>query len=238
MPFPSSRLPAYSTKGLSRWNLAAETGRVVLVRDGHASTCDAVARCNLAEAVGQLVLWLGKEPNQGRARQHRPENFQASVQLVMKAGDDNCFLRDERHTNTRRPEQVRGKNDGVVAVPMAQNVLEETGHGELEAQPADLVVEVREGAGLYGQLRRQRRPAVVAHDGEPPHGEPIFLARPLRELVGPGVVVDRASREHFDLEALLGEPERCLPRDVLRPPEHAGPETGRNKGQLHLAPPP
>ena len=125
--------------------------------------------------MGQVALGAREEPHQGWFRQYRPEHVEAGVALVVEAGDDDGPFSYEREADARRPEQVRRKDDRVIALALPEEVLEQRGHAEQEPHPAHLVVQVRDLAGLYGELCPQRRPARVADDRKAPHLKAIFF---------------------------------------------------------------
>ena len=186
------------------------------------------------EPVGEAVLGAGEEPHQGRARQHRAQYVEPRVCLVVEAGDDHRPLGHEGDANARRPEQVGREDDGVIPLAEAQDVLEDARRTELEAEPAHLVVEVGDAAGLYGKLGLQRRPAGVADDGETPHQQAIFLTCTLGQHVGPAVVVEGARGHDLDVMATARQTGGRLGQQRLGATEHAGAEAGRDERQLHL----
>ena len=65
---------------------------------------------------------------------------------------------------------------------------------------------------------------------EAAHGHPIGDRGALREVVGPGVVIDDARGEHLDIPAAAGQSHCHLAADGLGPADHLGTKAGRDEG--------
>jgi hypothetical protein len=148
---------------------APEPLRVVTSRHGDSGAGHAVAARDRAEPVRQFVLRAREEPYERRRRDNGPGHLQPGVGLVVQAGHDDGLLGHERCADCRAPKQVGGKDHGVVTPLEAEHVLEEPRRGELEPEPAHLVVQVGHSACLDGKLGAESGAARAPFHAKAPH---------------------------------------------------------------------
>ena len=220
------RRPAAVDEHRAREGEASPEPLRIAGRDLDADRADRMghAACGGVHALDELSLLWGAVPQPVRGADHPGDGGESQRPLVVRARDEQAWMRRGRQAVQRRIEEIGGEQRRHAA-GLRQSRDDPRRVRALGAQPDRL------GTNARGQpeerargLVKRRRAAPPAHR-KAPHQVPGSGALLSRQVAAPGRLVDRGGGEHLDAPATGCERVREAARQRLRAADHLGPES-------------
>jgi hypothetical protein len=155
-----------------------EPGRVVAGRHRHTAAHLGVRGEWGGQPVGQFVLGTALEEQPGHPGQHRLEQVEVGVRLVVQAGPQHAAGRSDLRTGERHPEQVWGEHQRPVVLGVVEQVVVQLRHPHATVHPALLCLDGQSVAGQDRLFVPSPFGGGCEHGREPPDQQAILLGHP------------------------------------------------------------
>ena len=186
------------------------------------------------EAAGQIPLRLGVEEEPADAPVGGEERRDARVGLVVETRDEERLVRDGARDAPCQPEQIRPRQDAVVAGGRVAEALDERAGDDAVFEPREGLRVAERLAVLQRDLRARPCVRVARVDGVAAHRQAAALENAGRQLVGPRAVVPGAGAKQLDLVPEGGRVERERMQERLGAADGAGlVQAGGDDGDFH-----
>ena len=207
--------PREGPRGVCRWH-----GLVIEPAPHHAGLVPQRSAMACQQAAEQVTLALGVQHHAACAAQGVQHHGLPGVGLVVQAGDHHGAVRIGHLLPEGGAEQVRHHHHPVVLPGGA----ERSGRPHRVGHPLHLLVERHRAAPLDGAMQARKGRRIAWPHAEPAHPQASFPGLPLRQGIGPGVVVQCAGGDDVHARAVRGQVGRERPAQRLGSAHHGGAE--------------